>query len=86
MNQIRRNSWVGAACLALLVGVLTGCGGGSSASTGASTGGSGNHRGGTLVLDWNGIGSSIDPAVDYDQNWGLLNLVYDGLVTWKKVG
>jgi peptide/nickel transport system substrate-binding protein len=86
MNQIRRNSWVGAACIALLVGVLTGCGGGSSTST--STGGSvgGDHRGGTLVLDWSGIGSSIDPAVDYDQNWGLLNLVYDGLVTWKKVG
>jgi peptide/nickel transport system substrate-binding protein len=86
MNQIRRNSWVGAACIALLVGGLTGCGGGSSTSTGASTGGGGDHRGGTLVLDWNGIGSSIDPAVDYDQNWTLLNLVYDGLVTWKKVG
>jgi peptide/nickel transport system substrate-binding protein len=86
MNQIRRNSWVGAACIALLVGGLTGCGGGSSTSTGASSGGGGGHRGGTLVLDWNGIGSSIDPAVDYDQNWGLLNLVYDGLVTWKKVG
>ena len=86
MNQIRRQSWVGAACLALLVGVLTGCGGGSSTSTGTSTGGGGDHRGGTLVLDWNGIGSSIDPAVDYDQNWGILNLVYDGLVTWKKVG
>jgi peptide/nickel transport system substrate-binding protein len=85
MNQIRRNGWVGAACIALLVGGLTGCGGGSSTSTGASSGG-GGHRGGTLVLDWNGIGSSIDPAVDYDQNWGLLNLVYDGLVTWKKVG
>jgi hypothetical protein len=86
MNQVRRNSWVGAACIALLVGALAGCGGGggSSASTGTTT--AGDHRGGTLVLDWNGIGSSIDPAVDYDQNWGLLNLVYDGLVTWKKVG
>jgi peptide/nickel transport system substrate-binding protein len=86
MNQIRRNSWVGAACLALLVGVLTGCGGGSSTSTSTSGSTGGDHRGGTLVLDWNGIGSSIDPAVDYDQNWTLLNLVYDGLVTWKKVG
>ena len=39
-----------------------------------------------MVLAWNGIGSSIDPAVDYDQNWTLLNLIYDGLLTWKKVG
>jgi peptide/nickel transport system substrate-binding protein len=76
-------------CLAALVGILAGCGGGSSSSSGSSTpagGAGGNHMGGTMVLDWNGIGSSIDPAVDYDQNWTFLWMLYDGLVTWKKVG
>ena len=38
-----------------------------------------------MVLAWNGIGSSIDPAVDYDQNWTLLNMIYDGLVTWNVI-
>ena len=82
-----RRSMVLGACLAVLVGALAGCGGGSSSSSGAgSSSGGGDHRGGTMVLAWNGIGSSIDPAVDYDQNWTMLYMIYDGLVTWKKVG
>ena len=64
--------------------LLAGCGGGSSASSGSSAA-SGDHRGGTLRVVWNGIGSSIDTAVDYDQNWTLLALTNDGLLTWKKV-
>jgi peptide/nickel transport system substrate-binding protein len=89
MQHARRRGLMASACLVLLVGVLAGCGGGSSSSSGGSSGSSGSttgHMGGTMVLAWNGIGSSIDPAVDYDQNWTLLNLIYDGLLTWKKVG
>ncbi len=88
MQHARRHGLMTSACLVLLVGVLAGCGGSSSSSSGGSSG-SGSatgHKGGTMVLAWNGIGSSIDPAVDYDQNWTLLNLIYDGLLTWKKVG
>jgi peptide/nickel transport system substrate-binding protein len=89
MNRIRRirltRAACGAALVAALAGLLAGCGGSSSSSSSGPSA-SGDHRGGTLVLDWNGIGSSIDTAVDYDQNWGILYMVYDGLVTWKKVG
>ncbi len=88
MQHARHRGLMASACLVLLVGVLAGCGGGSSSSSGGS-GGSGSttgHQGGTMVLAWNGIGSSIDPAVDYDQNWTLLYMIYDGLLTWKKVG
>ena len=89
MQHARRHGLMTSACLVLLVGVLAGCGGSSSSSSGGSSGSGGSttgHKGGTMVLAWNGIGSSIDPAVDYDQNWTLLNLIYDGLLTWKKVG
>ena len=89
MQHARRHGLMAGACLVLLVGVLAGCGGSSSSSSGGSSGSGGSttgHMGGTMVLAWNGIGSSIDPAVDYDQNWTLLNMIYDGLVTWKKVG
>src|SRR5436305_1390357 len=89
MQHARPRGFMASACLVLLVGVLAGCGGSSSSSSGGSSGSGGSttgHLGGTMVLAWNGIGSSIDPAVDYDQNWTLLNLIYDGLVTWKKVG
>ena len=30
------------------------------------------HRGGTLTMLWNGVGSSIDTGLDYDANWQLL--------------
>ena len=88
MKHARRHGLMTSACLVLLVGVLAGCGGSSSSSSGGSSGSASTtgHKGGTMVLAWNGIGSSIDPAVDYDQNWTLLNLIYDGLLTWKKVG
>lgn len=43
------------------------------------------HRGGTMKLLWNSIGSSIDPGIDYDANWQLLRMTNDGLVAWKRV-
>jgi peptide/nickel transport system substrate-binding protein len=86
MHHRLRRSLPLAVGLAVLVGALAACGGGSSNSTSGAPSGGAEHRGGTMVLAWNGIGSSIDPAVDYDQNWALLWMVYDGLVTWKKVG
>jgi peptide/nickel transport system substrate-binding protein len=87
MQQPRTRSFTFALLVALAVAGLAGCGG-SSSNSGSSAGSTGGaeHRGGTMVLAWNGIGSSIDPAVDYDQNWTILWLMYDGLVTWKKVG
>jgi peptide/nickel transport system substrate-binding protein len=88
MQHARRHGVMTSACLVVLVGVLAGCGGSSSSSSGGSSG-SGSatgHRGGTLNVVWNGIGSSIDTAVDYDQNWGILNMTNDGLLTWKRTG
>ena len=70
----------------------------SSTSTGSTAGSSGGaaaapgapanspHRGGTLTMLWNGVGSSIDPAVDYDPNWFLLRMTNDGLVGYRQVG
>ncbi|HEY1479316.1 MAG TPA: ABC transporter substrate-binding protein [Gaiellales bacterium] len=43
------------------------------------------HRGGTLTMLWTGVGSSIDPGIDYDGNWQLLVMDYDGLMAWKRV-
>ena len=69
----------------------------TSASSSSSSNGSGSaappgapanspHRGGTLTMLWNGVGSSIDPAVDYDPNWFLLRMTNDGLVGYRQVG
>ena len=44
------------------------------------------HRGGTLTMLWSGVGSSIDPGIDYDSNWQLLVMDYDGLIAWQRVG
>lgn len=38
----------------------------------------------TLLAE--GPGESIDTAIAYDSNWGLLRVTNDGLVTWKRVG
>jgi peptide/nickel transport system substrate-binding protein len=62
-----------------------GCGGGSSSSTSTSSGPTGSHKGGTFTALYSGVGTSIDPAIDYDQNWNLLVMDYDGLVAWKRV-
>ena len=59
-------------------------GSGSAASPGAPA--NSPHRGGTLTMLWNGVGSSIDPAVDYDPNWFLLRMTNDGLVGYRQVG
>ncbi len=73
----------------------TGTTGGSSTGASASTDTSAvapgapknsPHRGGTLTMLWNGVGSSIDPAVDYDPNWFLLRMTNDGLVGYRQVG
>ena len=73
--------------LSLVLLVAVGCGGGGSAgSSGGGSSGGADHRGGTLVIAWNGIGSSIDTSIDYDQNWGILTLTNDGLTGYKHVG
>lgn len=79
-----------AAALALSA---AGCGGGlhsspsqsasASATPGSATGSS--HRGGTLTMLWNGAGTSIDTAVDYDPNWFVLRMTSDGLLAYKQV-
>ena len=43
------------------------------------------HTGGTFTALFSGVGTSIDPQIDYDQNWNLLVMDYDGLVAWKRV-
>jgi peptide/nickel transport system substrate-binding protein len=65
---------------------------GATASRGAATAGGGirpyapAHRGGTLTMLATGVGSSIDPGVDYDGNWQFLVMAYDGLIAWQRVG
>jgi peptide/nickel transport system substrate-binding protein len=44
-----------------------------------------SHAGGTMTLLSTGVGSSIDPGFDYDFNWQLLVMEYDGLMAWKRV-
>lgn len=69
------------------------CGGGSHSSSTQSTGSTATagsatdspHRGGTFTMLWNGAGSSIDTATDYDQNWFLLRMTSDGLLAYKQV-
>ena len=34
---------------------------------------------------WSGVGTSIDPQIDYDQNWQILVMTNDGLTAWKRV-
>jgi peptide/nickel transport system substrate-binding protein len=78
--------------LAALV-LATGCGGSSSGGdSGGSTGGAptsgsqqAQHRGGTLVMRWNGAGTSIDTSLDYDQNWQVLTMTSDGLLNYRRV-
>ncbi len=84
---------------AVIVLVAAGCGGGGGSGGGTSTtgtNGSGGakpggaigspHRGGTLIMQWSGAGSSIDTAVDYDQNWFVLRMTSDGLLAYRQVG
>lgn len=87
--------------LALALGASA-CGGGSSKPSITTSGGTSTapgaavappgaavhspHRGGTMTMLWNGVGSSIDPAVDYDENWFLLRMTNDGLLAWRQVG
>jgi peptide/nickel transport system substrate-binding protein len=88
--------FLGFLALALVL-TIAGCGGGSKSATPSSStaataaaapGAAGNssHRGGTLTMLWDGVGSSIDTAVDYDQNWFLLRMTNDGLLAYRQVG
>ncbi len=67
----------------------TNAGTSGGASTTAQAGGlrpyDKSHAGGTLTMLWNGVGSSIDPGFDYDSNWQLLVMDYDGLMAWRRV-
>jgi peptide/nickel transport system substrate-binding protein len=73
------------AAIALLA--LAGCGGGSDKkdSGGSPASKDSDHRGGTFTMLWNGVGTSIDTTLDYDQNWQLLAMTSDGLVGYRKV-
>jgi peptide/nickel transport system substrate-binding protein len=73
-----------AIALALVCTLATACGSGSGGGSSSSTGAA-SHRGGTLTMLWNATGSSIDPQIDYDQNWQLLVMTNDGLLAWKRV-
>ena len=46
-----------------------------------------SHRGGTLRLVASAAGGTIDPQINYTaQYWQLFQIVYDGLLTFKKAG
>ena len=73
-------------CLAVVAIAAAGCGGsGSSSSSSSSSSTGGPHKGGTFTALYSGVGTSIDPQIDYDQNWNLLGMTNDGLVGWKRV-
>ena len=45
------------------------------------------HRGGTLAVETAGQCGCVDPAIAYDPpDWRLLDLVYDGLLGYRRVG
>jgi peptide/nickel transport system substrate-binding protein len=73
------------ACVALVALAAAGCGGSSSSNPSSATGSTASHKGGTFIALYAGTGTSIDPQVDYDQNWNLLGMTNDGLVGWKRV-
>jgi peptide/nickel transport system substrate-binding protein len=92
---MKQRKSIGVLCAAVLV-LAAGCGGGgSSGSSSGGSGGSGGgapasgtqdqHRGGTLTMLWNGAGTSIDTALDYDQNWQILTMTSDGLLNYRRV-
>ena len=81
---MKHSATLTALVLAAVIGAAAGCGG-SGASSSSSPSGSASHRGGTFTMVWSGVGTSIDPQVDYDQNWQILVMTNDGLTAWKRV-
>jgi peptide/nickel transport system substrate-binding protein len=86
---MKRRTTVAWLCLAALLAATAGCG-----SSGDKSGGGGGtpakadqskHRGGTLTMLWNGAGTSIDTALDYDSNWQVLTMTSDGLLNYRRV-
>jgi peptide/nickel transport system substrate-binding protein len=80
---VKHSATLTALVLALVIGAAAGCGGSGASSSSAPN--TTSHRGGTLTILWSGVGTSIDPQVDYDQNWQLLVMTNDGLTAWKRV-
>jgi peptide/nickel transport system substrate-binding protein len=80
---MKRSATLTALILTAVIGTAAGCGGGGASSSSAPANGS--HRGGTFTMLWSGVGTSIDPQVDYDQNWQILVMTNDGLTAWKRV-
>jgi peptide/nickel transport system substrate-binding protein len=80
-------------CLAAIVVPLAACGGDDSTSSSKTPSGGApasgtqqaEHRGGTLTMLWNGAGTSIDTALDYDSNWQILTMTSDGLLNYRRV-
>src|ERR1700710_1222758 len=89
---MKRRFTVAGLCLAALLATAAGCGssGGdksdsASKSSPATKGQQTEHRGGTLTMQWNGTGTSIDTGLDYDQNWQVLTMTSDGLLNYRRV-
>ncbi|MFI5673611.1 ABC transporter substrate-binding protein [Streptomyces cellulosae] len=95
MSRTTRRSAVAAATvvLALTAAACSSSDDGSSSGPTASTSGSGSaafqpqHKGGTLKLVAHAAAGSFDPQVNYTlQYWQLYQSMYDGLLSFKKVG
>ena len=95
---MRARALTSAVAVATLL-LASACSGSSGASGGASTGSSGSgtaaaptsfqkeHQGGDLKLVARAAAGTIDPKVNYTlQYWQLYQALYDGLLTFKKVG
>ncbi|WSQ06495.1 ABC transporter substrate-binding protein [Streptomyces sp. NBC_01231] len=95
MSRTTRRTAVAAATvvLALSAAACSSSDDGSSSDPTASTSGSGSaafqpqHKGGTLKLVAHAAAGSLDPQVNYTlQYWQLYQSMYDGLLSFKKVG
>ncbi|MEU0068683.1 ABC transporter substrate-binding protein [Streptomyces sp. NPDC006332] len=95
MSRTTRRTAVAAAtvALALTAAACSSSDDGSSSGPTASTSGSGSaafqpqHKGGTLKLVAHAAAGSFDPQVNYTlQYWQLYQSMYDGLLSFKKVG
>ncbi|GCB52145.1 ABC transporter substrate-binding protein [Streptomyces sp. NL15-2K] len=95
MSRSKRRSALAAAtvALALTAAACSSSDDGSSSDPTASSSGSGSsafqpeHKGGTLKLVAHAAAGSLDPQVNYTlQYWQLYQSMYDGLLSFKKVG
>ncbi|MEV0634542.1 ABC transporter substrate-binding protein [Streptomyces sp. NPDC050619] len=95
MTRSKRRSALAAAtvALALTAAACSSSDDGASSDPTASSSGSGSsafqpqHKGGTLKLVAHAAAGSLDPQVNYTlQYWQLYQSMYDGLLSFKKVG